>query len=93
MLNRAKYYYENDKERLREQARNKYKNLSGVEKNKKRKYGKNKYRNMSEESKQRLKEYQKNYCEEKGLNIIMNKIVFKFLFLIVYAVILKYSNK
>ena len=80
MLNRAKYYYENDKERLREQARNKYKNLSGVEKNKKRKYGKNKYRNMSEESKQRLKEYQKNYCEEKGLNIIMNKIVFKFFF-------------
>ena len=35
---------------------------------------------MSEESKQRLKEYQKSYCEEKGLNIIMNKIVFKFFF-------------
>ena len=28
MLNRAKDYYENDKERLREQARNKYRNLS-----------------------------------------------------------------
>ena len=28
ILNRAKYYYENDKERLREQARDKYKNLS-----------------------------------------------------------------
>ena len=69
MLNRAKYYYENDKE----------------EKNKKRKYGKNKYRNMSEESKQRLKEYQKNYREVKGLNIIMNKIVFKFLFNSVYC--------
>ena len=27
MLNRAKDYYENDKERLREQARNKYRNL------------------------------------------------------------------
>ena len=27
MLNRAKKYYENDKERLREQARNKYRNL------------------------------------------------------------------
>ena len=28
MLNRAKYYYENNKERLRQQARNKYRNLS-----------------------------------------------------------------
>ena len=36
ILNRAKDYYENDKERLREQARNKYRNLSEEEKNKKR---------------------------------------------------------
>ena len=36
MLNRAKNYYENDKERLREQARNKYKNLSEEDKKKKR---------------------------------------------------------
>ena len=28
MLNRAKEYYKNDKQRLREQARDKYKNLS-----------------------------------------------------------------
>ena len=28
IVNRAKYYYENDKERLREQARDKYRNLS-----------------------------------------------------------------
>ena len=28
MLNREKDYYENDKERLRDQARNKYRNLS-----------------------------------------------------------------
>ena len=34
ILNRAKVYYENDKERLREQARDKYRNLS-EEKNKK----------------------------------------------------------
>ena len=58
MLNRAKYYYENDKERLREQARNKYGNLSEEDKEKKREYGKNRY-NMSEEKKQKLKEYQK----------------------------------
>ena len=35
ILNRAKDYYEDDKERLREQARDKYRNLSGEEKNKK----------------------------------------------------------
>ena len=34
MLNKAKDYYENDKERLREQARNKYRNLSEEDKNK-----------------------------------------------------------
>ena len=33
ILNRAKGYYENDKERLREQARNKYRNLYEEEKN------------------------------------------------------------
>ena len=35
ILNRAKDYFENNKERLREQARDKYRNLSGEEKNKK----------------------------------------------------------
>ena len=35
MLNRAKDYYENDKKRLTEQARNKYRNLSEEVKNKK----------------------------------------------------------
>ena len=33
ILNRAKDYHENDKERLREQARDKYRNLSEDEKN------------------------------------------------------------
>ena len=50
ILNRAKYCYKNDKERLREQARDKYRNLSEEEKNKKKEYGKNRYHNMSEES-------------------------------------------
>ena len=49
ILNRGKDYCENDKEKLRGQARDKYKNLSEEEKNKKREYGKNRYRNMSEE--------------------------------------------
>ena len=35
ILNRAKDYYENDKERLRERARNKCRNLSEEKKNKK----------------------------------------------------------
>ena len=51
ILYRAKEYYENYKGRLREQARNKYRNLSEEEKNKKIEYGKNRYRNMSEEKK------------------------------------------
>ena len=48
ILNRAKDYYENDKERLKKQVRDKYRNLSEKEKNKNREYGKNRYHNMSE---------------------------------------------
>ena len=58
-----KDYYKNNKEKLREQARDKYRSLSEEEKNKKREYRENRYHNMSEEKKQRLKEYQKNYRE------------------------------
>ena len=65
ILNRAKDYYENDKKRLKQPARDKYRNLSEEQKNKKREYGRNIYRNMSEEKKQRLKEYQKDYRETK----------------------------
>ena len=77
ILNRVKYYYENDKERLRRQARDKYGNLSEEEKKKKREYGKNRYCNMSEEKKTRLKEYQKKIiARQKSLSIIMNKLIF-----------------
>ena len=34
ILNKAKYYYENDKKTLREQARDKYRNLSEEEEKK-----------------------------------------------------------
>ena len=92
ILNGAKDYYENDKERLRGQVRDKYRNLSEEEKNKKREYGRNRYRNMSEEKKQRLKEYQKNYHKaKKSLNIIINKIFFSY-DLIVYAMIFSYAH-
>ena len=59
ILYRAKDYYKNDKERLRERARDKYRNLSEEEKNKKGEYSKNRYRNMSDEKKEKLKEYHK----------------------------------
>ena len=57
ILNKVKDYYEND--RLREQARDKYRNLSKEDKKKKREYGRNRYHNMPQEKKDRLKEYQK----------------------------------
>ena len=87
MLNRAKDYYENNKEELRTQARDKYRNLSDEEKNIKREYGIKRRRNMSDKEEKRLKEYQKNYREAKksqyiiikwffNCDIIINKIVF-----------------
>ena len=64
IIKKAKHYYENDKERLREQARYKYRNLSEEEKNKNRDHGRNRYHNMSEEKK-KTKKIPKNYCEAK----------------------------
>ena len=49
IVNRAKDYYKNDKEKLRDNARDKCRNLSEEEKNVKRGYGRNRYHNMSEE--------------------------------------------
>ena len=63
---RGKDYYEIYKKRLREQARDKYRNLSEEEKDKKREYGRNRYCNMSKEKKQKGREYQKNYHEAKN---------------------------
>ena len=77
-LNRANNYYKNNRERLRTQARDKYRNLSEEEKNKKRESGKNRYCNMSEEKEQRLKEYQNIFKNiiviQKSPNTI-NKII------------------
>ena len=72
ILSKTKEYYENDKERLREQSKIYYKELSERETMKKlhtkdinREYGINRYKNMSEENKEILKEYQKNYCKTR----------------------------
>ena len=62
ILNRAKDY-ENDTERLRRHARDKYINLSEEEKNKKREYGKNRYHNMSEEKKTKAKRISKKLSQ------------------------------
>ena len=59
----AKYYAINLK-LLREDARNKYKNLSEKEKNKKRKYQRKKY-HINTDLNERLKQYQRNYYASK----------------------------
>ena len=76
ILNRSKDYYKDDKERWREQARDKYRNVSEEEKNKKREYGKNRCRIMSEEEKKRLKEYLKNYREAEKSQYIITECFF-----------------
>ena len=50
MLSRADKYYENNKELLSEEAKNKYRELSEEEKYIKREYGRNRYHNMSEDN-------------------------------------------
>ena len=60
VLNKAKDYYKNSKDRLSKQAREKYNSLSAEEKDKKREYQRNKYHAMSEEEKNTKREYEKN---------------------------------
>ena len=63
-------YYQKNGERLRRQARDKYRNLPEEEKNKKENMGNRYYSSiMSEEKKQRLKEYQKNYRKATKVSI------------------------
>ena len=66
MLNRAKDYYENGKERLRELAWDKYRNLSEEDKNKKNNNKKkNRYHNMFEEKKKKTKRISKKIPRSK----------------------------
>ena len=66
---KATEYYSKNKV-LRENAKNKYRNLLEEEKVAKREYGKNRYRNMTDDEKNRVKEYQNISSSEK------NKIFF-----------------
>ena len=74
MVEQVEQYCENNKKILKEQARNKYRELSDREKDKKREYERNRYRNMSEEEKQKLKEYQKTIAKQEN----QNKVFFFF---------------
>ena len=79
ILSRAKDYYENDQKRLREQATDKYRNLSEEEKkNKKREYGKKRHRICLNKRNKDLKNIKKIIVIQKSLDmiIIMNKIIF-----------------
>ena len=58
-LNTAKDYYENGLERLREQARHKYRNLSEEEKKKKREYGRKQILQYVRRKKTKTKEISK----------------------------------
>ena len=72
-----KIIMKNNKEKLRENATDKYRNSSEEQKNKKREDGKKRYQNISEEKKQKLKEYQKKLSRgSKSINIMVNKIAF-----------------
>ena len=61
---KATKYYAANQEILREDARNKNRNLSEKGKNKKRKCQRERY-HMNSDFNERLKEYQRNYCALK----------------------------
>ena len=71
LLNRSKEYYINNRELIRERARNKYEPLAEDKKQKMKDYRKQYRENMTDEQKQKSREYQKEYREAKKLN---NKI-------------------
>ena len=75
ILNREKYYFENDKKYSESKQEIDTETYLKKKKNEKWKYRRNRYHNMPEEEKQRLKKYQKTIVRLKSLNLI-NKIIF-----------------
>ena len=65
ILSKAKDYYKDNEERLKEKERNKHRNLSEEEKNKKENMVRIYTKICLEKKKQRLKEYRKNYYKTK----------------------------
>ena len=85
-LNKAKEYYKNNSERLKRQARDKYRKLSEEDRNKKREYGKIEIKKenmekidivicLKKRSKNQKNIKNKDIKEQKSLVIIMNKTV------------------
>lgn len=58
-----------NRERLEEQTRNKYWEVSNEKEDMKKDYGRNRYKSTFEEDEQKLKEYQKTWSKE---NIVIN---------------------
>ena len=54
-------YYQKNKEKLQNEARERYQNLSEEEKEKKRQHHRDRTKNLSEEEKQKKVEYMGNY--------------------------------
>ena len=88
ILNRAKDYYENNKELLRERERAQFRELSEEEKNKKREYGKKRNHNMSEDNKKKLKEYQKIIVRLKNMLHICKRVSKNVLQIYIFFVLL-----
>ena len=76
ILNRAREYYENDKERIREQAKFKYRNWSEEEKIKKENIVKIDITICLKKRNKDYKNIKKIIVRRKSLNILINKIVF-----------------
>ena len=76
ILNRAKDYYEKNKERLREKAKDEYRNLSEEDKNKKKKREKTDTTIYLKKRNKKEKNTRKNIEMQQSLNIIINEIAF-----------------
>ena len=81
ILNRTKDYYENDKERLRKQARDKYRNLSEEKIIKRENIDKTYTAICLKKRNKDLKNIKKIIVRPKSLNIIMNKIVLHIIYI------------
>ena len=60
IINRTKKCYENNKNVLKDKARDKYRDLSDDEENEKKEYRRNRYRNMSEKKETKAKRIPKH---------------------------------
>ena len=60
ILNKAKEYYQINKEKRKEYRKNRYHNMAAEEKNKVNEYRKNWYHQLDQEKKNKIREYARN---------------------------------